>query len=214
NPTDHSAAETRGANVNRDGPVHHRDVNPSDREVPLGRVGPERTEIVPTGEQNAGLTERVDGQVVVQVVSIPTFTRMTRMEDGRDLRVRPRPKVPRLVVECADDRVGPQTPVERNHVPDRAHPSVRATRASEERLPRVEEDLRRPQCRKALPFDGPPVRLPLVAEEALPIVSDLEGDPHAKAYLRYSISSAACRRFASSSSSRRTRATSAQSPGR
>src|SRR5207245_7786058 len=129
-------------------------------------------------EENAGLPEPRDGQLPVEMVAIRTFQRVTRVERGRDLRVRPRPKVPRLVVECADDRVGPQTPVERNHVPDRAHPSVRATRASEERLPRVEEDLRRPQCRKALPFDGPPVRLPLVAEEALPIVSDLEGDQH------------------------------------
>src|SRR2546430_5205593 len=144
------------------------------------------------------------------MVSIPTFQRVARVERGRDLRVGPRPQVPRLVVECADDRLGPQTPVERNHVPDRAHPPVGAARASEERLPRVAEDLRRPQCLKAFPFDGPPVRLPLVAEEALPIVCDLEGDPHVKAYLRYSISSEARRRIVPSPSRRRTTQTHAR----
>src|SRR5438132_12996447 len=132
--------------------------------------------MVTTRESRDGLMDQFEVQVLVEMLSIPTFQLVTRVERSRDLRAGPRPKVPRLVVKCAHGRLGLQRRVERNHIPNRTHPSVRAARASEERLPRVAEDLRRPQYLKALPFDGPPVRLPLVAEEPLPIVCNLQRD--------------------------------------
>src|SRR5207245_9256185 len=103
--------------------------------------------------------------------------------------------------------------IARNPIPHRAHTPIRSARAPEERLPRILEDFARAQRGEALPFDRPPVGLALVAEERASIVRDLEGDAHAKEYLLYNISSAPCRRSASSSWSRRTRGMSGPSRG-
>src|SRR2546425_4302552 len=135
------------------------------------------------------------------------------MECRRDFRVRPGPDPLSMVVEDADHRVATEGGIERNHIPDGAHAPIRSARAPEERLSRILEDLAGAQRGEALPFDGPPVGLALVAEERASTISDLEGDAHAKEYLLYNISSAPCRRSASSSWSRRTRGMSAPSRG-
>src|ERR1700756_238244 len=136
------------------------------------------------------------------------------MEVRRNVGICPGPNPAGPVVEGADDRLPPAGRIERNHISDGAHASIRPARASEERRPRIAEDLARSQRRETLALDRPPVRLALVPEERAPVVRDLERDLHAKAYLRYDISTAVCRRSAWSSSSRRTRGTSARSPGR
>src|SRR5438128_15114 len=119
-----------------------------------------------------------------------------------------------MVVEDTNHSVGSESGIERDHVANGTHAPIRPTRAPEESLSRISEDLPRTQGREALSFHGSPVRLALVAEERAAVVGDLEGDPHAKEYLLYNISSALCRRFASSSWSRRTRGTSGPSRDR
>src|SRR6266581_708960 len=136
------------------------------------------------------------------------------MEPRRDFGIRPRPNSSCPIVEGAHDRLAPERRIESDHISNRAHAPIRPARAPKKRRLRIAKDLACPQCREALALDGAPVRLALVAEECAPVVRNLERDPHAKAYLRYNISTAVCRRSASSSSSRRTRETSARSRGR
>src|SRR5437667_154646 len=114
---------------------------------------------------------------------------MPRMKGGRYGCGGPGPNVPRPVVEGPEDRIGPEGRVERDDIAHRADAAIGPARASKEGFRRIPDDLRRPQGRDSLPFDGTPIGLPLMAVERSSIVCDLERNAHAKGYLSYDISS-------------------------
>src|SRR5437867_12389250 len=110
------------------------------------------------------------------------------MKGGSNRRGDPTPNDPRPGVERPEHRIGPEGRVERHHIAHRADAAIGPARASKESFRRVPDDLRGPQGRDALPFDGTPIGLPLMAVERSSIVCDLERNAHAKGYLSYDIS--------------------------
>ena len=104
------------------------------------------------------------------MIPVPPLDRVARMECIRHDRDCPCPNVPCAIVESADDPVERERRVEGDHIPDCAHAPVRAARTSKERLLRIPQDLRLSKREQTLSFDGPGVRLPLMAEEE-PVLS-------------------------------------------
>src|SRR5438445_13422652 len=113
---------------------------------------------------------------------------MPRMKGGRYGCGGPGPNVPRPVVEGPEDRIGPEGRVERDDIAHRANAAIGPARASKESFRRIPDDLRGPQGRDALPFDGTPIGLRLMAEERSSIVCDVERNAQAKRYLRAELS--------------------------
>ena len=188
--TDHAAPKASGPNVHNDDVGLVRDIDAINRERTGRRVGSKTSKVVFPHEKRSGFAEWIDRNVFENVVPVPAFECVARVEALRDLRIGPCPHIPSSVVERAENGFWLQHRIEGDHVPDRAHALVGAACAPEERFTRVPEDLCRPQRGEAFPFDRPSIPLPLVPMEHTAVVRDLEGDAHAKEYLLHNISSA------------------------
>src|SRR3989454_3158954 len=183
--------------------VPHR--NLVDRQRGFQRIRGEGSKVMLPNEQRARPSQGRKRKSVKMMVAIPALQRSALMKRGGYGRGGPRPHIPRSIVEGSHRGFGRQVCVERDYISHCAHPAVGSARAAKERFAWVSDDLRGSQRGQTLPLDGPPVGLSLVPIERATVISDLEGDPHAKEYLLHNISSAVCRQSASSSWSRRTR---------